>query len=1428
MPSVSRMEPPASRHDVDAERMRAMRLHVKRAPRIRVPFGPLCWGSFKWLPEPVLGPRAWKQLVAYCSPYAVTPLHLKDLFLRLCDPEDASLGTVPLASVVALLPPQYSQLLERLLRRPRPAPRLTSSAVKRSRRNNSIRGAADTASTNGAGVAPFSTRPVGGGAGEHDRIRFEDLAMFVVDLCSLPVPALALAAAGALRDFPALTATTIRAVVRFAHARYDATAGADQPGLSALAKLALGHLQPDSSGLSPFHGPDALAHLCVRYPSLIQGVLRLQRAVQREFFGRRLWRAYHKSVGTDLLPPDFTAEAADAVTARVVMLESVSLSTAPFVFGSAATSVEPPLEALQLVPHPSAGGGASGRPNSPGSGRLDLARALARDSGESSSERDSRSTGGTESRGSRGDGGRATGTGDGGLAIEFDADLTDTIEAARAKALSWWTRVKGRSGRAAKSARSVALSRMHSIRQAVGLSRRPDAAFKARVEAALAAESAGHKAAEARIGVSDPALLAGELPARKPTFLGGTASGGSTAAYDDTGAAVPGEGVESRATTTNGGARRQAVASQLRVADQLASAQEGALARWRQAQWDGHAALADDCLELLITMELEKVRALMDGEGEWGREEEERRRAEEDAKKARQQELRLGTVTVAGTTSADGAYAGATGDASELVANKRRLSEVVGGFGLQTAAEAVRREEVARQEQTQFLRQRRKEVLLRDTGQGSTRLALHDDDDNDKDEHIAHRESPGRLMTGGSAGGGGCGGVPLLGDDGRRRNLLCDGLLPGTLGGAGCGAAATTTSLPGSSSAAAVARSAEPVDAVALTGVDSRDSAGVSRTDSDGAGKSEDQDGDDEEDEFALMPAEMRREMQAAARRASAAEAALAHFQQRAVDNRSVVERLLNPVDKTLPMPLPQVRPAYLAAHPHPHGAACELTSLQIALKVLAFTTSGAGASFSIVDAPCLYCGRSVTGAEGSKETANAAAEPAARTSDPLPVDGDPTASGVPVTTGQRPETATGPPSVATSLAPATATATAGLSAREFAGLSAADDAQSTAGAVEATVATNATYARHSTEERAAVATFLPSSGRLRHASDNHCALQDRLEKAAARRREIERRMQMAREIAETRRRAVSRDAARRNYDRGSTRALPLTGADAALGADSASPPAETVGGSVRRLHAPTAELTLPPAAATIDDDELEDAAVREIAAELGRLPPPATGALADDASDGALAAATACADAEEMALARASASRATPPTDELALVDGNIQLEATTPMPARAAAFSMHGFEPRAPDASIRGRTAQLREGKSSNTGFCAECDAHIYGLLRELYGYKLADAVLDAATVKPAATDVAEMHSKAAAKEGHPLAPTLPPGLDESDVPRVVAEQGCGLEQPGDLFVEVLDEGSRRMFYYNVLSGESQWAKPAVYKPFKDRPLPVPSGTN
>ena len=406
-----------------------------------IPIGPICSYSLPNTPASVLPSRAWSALVARAASYGLSPVHLTALFTRLCAPHDASLGTVHISALLAGLRPRLRArdcaLLELLLRRAPPPP---SSHVA----------------------------TLGGGAGEHDRILFEQLVVFLLELCALPLHALAPAAAGALRDWPALGTTAVRAVLRFV-AEDEKTV---KPGALAAAALhpltreLLVHLHTPACGA--FHSGDALAHLTLRYPLLAFPLLRLQRELQRLVGGRALWQAHAARSGGALLPASAGLGLLAALTARVLMLEAASSSATPFLFGTAATVLGTPSEAAGVVDGDISSGAAAmtaAQPPQPPLAPITVS-------------------------------------------VGCDAELPDQLAALHASLSRGWRGAATAGAVAARATRLALRARLAALKAALGLLPRGDDAWRARV---AAAEQAAHQAllqAEARIGVTDAAAQA--------------------------------------------------------------------------------------------------------------------------------------------------------------------------------------------------------------------------------------------------------------------------------------------------------------------------------------------------------------------------------------------------------------------------------------------------------------------------------------------------------------------------------------------------------------------------------------------------------------------------------------------------------------------------------------------------------------------------------------------------------------------------------------------------------------------------------------------------------------------------------------------------------------------------------------------------------
>lgn len=261
---------------------------IKHPPKLRMPYGVTCWQNVPFLPENFLERDAWEALLLDSENYGVTKQQLQELFLRLCSPFDVSLGTVQTKKFFREFDPRFRRVLRRLV-------------LQR--------------------------------ADGHPRMLFEDIVRFIFEFCGMDFYNLVTKSVNALRDFEIMNTVTVRAVVRYMNGDRD---------MDEFTRNVLAHLHADP----PFHNIGAFVQLCVRYPSLVYPVILMQRSMQRRFFGLRFWREHHKRAGTQLLPPDFSKTDAAMITARVLMLECVSLNATPFQFGTAKTVTAPPAELL--------------------------------------------------------------------------------------------------------------------------------------------------------------------------------------------------------------------------------------------------------------------------------------------------------------------------------------------------------------------------------------------------------------------------------------------------------------------------------------------------------------------------------------------------------------------------------------------------------------------------------------------------------------------------------------------------------------------------------------------------------------------------------------------------------------------------------------------------------------------------------------------------------------------------------------------------------------------------------------------------------------------------------------------------------------------------------------------------------------------------
>lgn len=270
---------------------------VADPPRLLVPLTQGGYAERKFLPEFMLPEPVWERLQLDAEPYGVGVHELSDLWLRLCHPDDLSVGTVPLTKFIAEFDPRFRPILRRLL------------------------------------VAK---------SGGNARMYFEDVVRWIFDVCAWDFSTLLLSVLATLRDFPAMNVVTVRAVTRYC---------AGDANLDPLARAILGLLSPDE-GLGEFHSPAAWVALTARYPTLALSMFGAQRSLQRRFLGVKHWRAHAVKAGSALFPETWSKAQARVMSARVLMLEAISLGATPCSFGSLATEAPPPTEVRERVSVP--------------------------------------------------------------------------------------------------------------------------------------------------------------------------------------------------------------------------------------------------------------------------------------------------------------------------------------------------------------------------------------------------------------------------------------------------------------------------------------------------------------------------------------------------------------------------------------------------------------------------------------------------------------------------------------------------------------------------------------------------------------------------------------------------------------------------------------------------------------------------------------------------------------------------------------------------------------------------------------------------------------------------------------------------------------------------------------------------------------------
>jgi len=202
---------------------------VQNLPYLPVPCGPMACCSYymPFLPQNVLPPSVWEPLKRECWARGVGEMDLQNMFLQLCDPADASWGTVRIVPFLHAIGTRARRTARRLIR----------------------------------AEAGLRTR----------RMRFEDIARTILDICTLDFAGIVVASARALHRYKALDVVIMRAIVRYA--------ANDDVDLLTRAILRTTYMPKGTT----HHTSAALVHYALRYPTTILPFLEVQQALQRRF-----------------------------------------------------------------------------------------------------------------------------------------------------------------------------------------------------------------------------------------------------------------------------------------------------------------------------------------------------------------------------------------------------------------------------------------------------------------------------------------------------------------------------------------------------------------------------------------------------------------------------------------------------------------------------------------------------------------------------------------------------------------------------------------------------------------------------------------------------------------------------------------------------------------------------------------------------------------------------------------------------------------------------------------------------------------------------------------------------------------------------------------------------------------------------------------
>lgn len=242
----------------------------------------------EFVPENIIPPSRWNPIRKSMSRIGVSEYNLRQLFIEFCDPNDIAGGTVKINYITRRFEAHDRRLFRILI----------------------------------------STLSKEHGSGVHrsDRVPFEEAVFALLEFCSFDVYSLMVQFVVSVTKVTTMNVGLVRALIRYLwNDKFDDFV------MAILRRIACPEGKPN-------HSLAAFVHLGMRYPVLVYPLIGLQRSVQRKILGLNFWKKNHAQRHSQLVPFGFMYADFKMLTARVIMLETVSSAAIPFQFGSKRTA----------------------------------------------------------------------------------------------------------------------------------------------------------------------------------------------------------------------------------------------------------------------------------------------------------------------------------------------------------------------------------------------------------------------------------------------------------------------------------------------------------------------------------------------------------------------------------------------------------------------------------------------------------------------------------------------------------------------------------------------------------------------------------------------------------------------------------------------------------------------------------------------------------------------------------------------------------------------------------------------------------------------------------------------------------------------------------------------------------------------------------